>query len=338
MKELASSRAKRALWGGLLLLLMPLVFAVSLTTGSVQLDWSALFEAGSAMSPLQQDILLKVRVPRVLAAFCVGGLLAMAGLLMQALLKNPLADPYILGVSGGAGLGGVLVALCVPTALASFIMPVGAGLGALLVVVFVFWLGSTRRVYSLDRLILIGVAVSSLCSAGVSLMLTFSDSGVFRGLVFWLLGELSGTHVHLLAVAWLTCLCLCLPIARALNVIILGEDLARSVGVPVVVLRWSVYWLAALATGITVTAGGMIGFVGLVVPHALRLVLGSDHRLLVPACALGGGVFLMLADTLARSVLAPVQLPVGVVTALIGSPLFILMLVRHVELIGGRHG
>lgn len=306
---------------------IPVIVGLGLLSGSVDLNWQKLF-SGQA-SAVERAILFDIRIPRVVSAFAVGGLLAMAGLLMQALLKNPLADPYILGVSGGAGLGGVLAALLAPAFAVAYLMPLGAGLGALGVVALVFGFSASRGFYTLERLILLGVAVSSICSALVSLMLTFSEEGMFRGLVFWLLGELSGQNYAWLSVAWGIGLLLSLPLARAMNVLILGEDLAQSVGVPVHSLRWALYWLAALTTGVAVAAGGMIGFVGLVVPHMMRLLIGSDHRLLVPACAIGGGLFLVAADVLARTVLAPVQLPVGVITALVGAPVFIFLLARQ---------
>lgn len=311
----------------------PLVIGSALFSGSVDLDWRhLLFDNRES---IQNTILFDIRLPRVVVAFAVGGLLAMAGLLMQALLKNPLADPYILGISGGAGLGGVLAALVAPAFAAAYLMPVGAGIGALVVVLLVFGFAASRRVYTLERLILLGVAVSSICSALVSLMLTFSDDGLFRGLVFWLLGELSGQNYIWLGLAWALCLIVCLPVARAMNAVILGEDLAQTLGVPVLRLRWMLYWVAALATGVAVAAGGMIGFVGLVVPHMMRLLIGVDHRLLLPACAVAGGLFLTAADTIARTVLAPVQLPVGVVTALIGAPVFILLLLGKGHRVSG---
>lgn len=268
-------------------------------------------------------------MPRALAAFGVGGLLAMAGVLMQALLRNPLADPYLLGLSGGAGLGGVLVVTFIPTALASVLLPVGSALGALVATLVVFGLAATAKFRSLDRLILTGVAISSFCAACVSLLLSQSDDDLFRGLFFWLLGDLSTQFIGVLLVGWLVVLVVSLLLAHRLNIVVLGEDTAASLGVSVQTLRWSLYWLAALATGLAVAVGGMIGFVGLVVPHALRMLVGFDHRLLLPASALAGGAFLMFADSLARTVLAPIEIPVGVVMGFVGAPVFIWMLWRQ---------
>ncbi|MDX1668608.1 MAG: iron chelate uptake ABC transporter family permease subunit, partial [Limnobacter sp.] len=230
----------------------PLVFGLALGQGSVSVPWLDWLLDPAKADPQTLQIVFDLRLPRVVAAFCVGGLLAMAGLLMQALLKNPLADPYILGVSGGAGLGGVLAAVLAPVFLTAYFMPLGAAAGALAVVLLVFGLAGSGRVKTLDRLILLGVAVSSVCSALVSLLLTFSEEGLFRGLVFWLLGELNGQHAGLLLLAWALTLVVCLPMARSMNVVVLGEDLAQSVGVPVHTLRIGLYWVSALATGVAV--------------------------------------------------------------------------------------
>ncbi|NJM32408.1 MAG: iron ABC transporter permease [Limnobacter sp.] len=334
------SPAQRRFRLALLALLCLVVVVWAVSVGSVQLDLIQVLQDLLTGSPTGQSamdayIFRELRLPRAVAAFSVGGLLAMAGLLMQALLKNPLADPYILGVSGGAGLGGVAFAL-LGTVGAGVLIPVGAALGALAVIVLVFGLAQLQKVPTLERLLLMGVSVSSLCAALVSLMLVFSDDGLFRGLVFWLMGEINGHYWgYLLAALGLVVLAV-RPLANRLNMVAMGDELAASVGVPVQSLKWCLYWLSAVATGIAVSAGGMIGFVGLVVPHAMRLLLGTDHRVLIPAVALGGGAFLCVADTLARTVLAPVQLPVGVVTALAGAPVFIWLLVRSGHGLRGR--
>lgn len=325
--------ASRAVWVICVLTLISLLaFVIALQVGSSSVSvWSLakLWWQGELKGDnLELQIFLNLRLPRVLTAFCVGGLLGVAGLLMQVLLKNPLADPYILGVSGGAGLGGIALALLLPGVFA-WALPAGAALGALVVIILVFGLSGFRGVVTMERLLLTGVAMSALCSAFVSLLLTFAAEGRFRGLVFWLLGELEGGHAGLLMLAWVLMLLLTLPMARMLNVVSMGDDVAFSLGVSVRSARHRLYWMSALFTGIAVAAGGMIGFVGLVVPHVLRLLLGQDHRLLVPAVALGGGVFLMLADCVSRVALAPVQLPVGVVTAMVGAPLFIVLLARR---------
>ena len=280
-------------------------------------------------------VLHDLRLPRALVAFGVGGLLALAGALMQVLLRNPLADPYVLGVSGGASVGALLALLLAGGALA---LQAGAFVGALVTVVLVFALGqrdlsrldTTARLDSAPRLLLTGVMLAALWSALITVLLMLAPEGSLRGMLFWLAGDLGGSDAGAWPLALLgVLLLLAWPLARELNVMLRGAASAQSLGVPVLRLRRSVYTLASLATAVAVTSGGGIGFVGLVVPHALRLWMGNDQRVLLPACALAGGTLLLLADTLARTVVAPQQLPVGVITALIGVPTFIALLLRR---------
>lgn len=279
------------------------------------------------------DIVHGLRLPRVLTAFAVGALLALAGALLQVLLHNPLADPYVLGVSGGAAAGalGAMV-----LGLSAAWLQLGAFGGALLSILLVF--GAARRdlaspggVGQADagapRLLLTGVMFAALWSALITLLLLVAPDTRLRGMLFWLVGDLSVGA----APAWpIGALAVLLPIAvllaRDLNVMLRGPALAHTLGVRVAPLRRRVYLLASFATAVAVTSGGAIGFVGLVVPHALRLGFGNDQRLLLPASALAGGSLLVLADALARWVIAPQQLPVGVVTALLGAPMFLWLL------------
>jgi iron complex transport system permease protein len=284
------------------------------------------------------QVLHTLRLPRALAAFGVGGLLAVAGALMQVLLRNPLADPYVLGVSGGAAVGALLALLTAGTAL---LVQAGAFGGALLSIVLVFALAqrdlsrldTTARLDSAPRLLLTGVMLAALWSALITLLLMLAPEARLRGMLFWLAGDLGGSDTALWPLAVLAALLLASwPLARELNVLLRGTAAAQALGVSVLRLRRVVYALASLATAVAVTTGGAIGFVGLVVPHALRLVIGNDQRVLLPACALAGGTLLLLADTLARTLVAPQQLPVGVITALLGVPTFVVLLLQR----GGR--
>lgn len=284
------------------------------------------------------QVLHGLRLPRALAAFGVGGLLALAGALMQVLLRNPLADPYVLGVSGGASVGALLALLLAGGA---FAVQAGAFAGALATIVLVFALAqrdlgrldTTARLDSAPRLLLTGVMLAALWSALITVLLMLAPEARLRGMLFWLAGDLGGSEAGWLPLALLALvLLLAWPLGRELNVLLRGTAAAQSLGVPVLRLRRFVYALASLATAVAVTSGGAIGFVGLVVPHALRLAVGNDQRVLLPACALAGGTLLLLADTLARTLVAPQQLPVGVITALIGVPTFIALLLGR----GGR--
>ncbi len=281
------------------------------------------------------EVLHGLRLPRALAAFGTGALLAVAGALMQVLLRNPLADPYVLGVSGGAAVGalGAMV-----LGLGALLVQLGALAGALLTIALVFLLAhrdlarlaAPGTADTAPRLLLTGVMLAAGWSALITLMLAVAPEAQVRGMLFWLAGDLSAVESVALPLAALAVvLVLAFPAARELNVLLRGPAVAATLGVRVAPLQRRLYLLASLASAVAVTTAGSIGFVGLVVPHALRLVVGNDQRVLLPACALAGGALLVLADTLARSLVAPQQLPVGVITALVGVPTFLALLLRR---------
>lgn len=314
------------LLAALLLLALASLF-VSALYGSVEIPaarvWAAL--TGGA-GGVESDIVWKLRLPRALAAFACGALLAQAGALLQVLLRNPLADPYVLGISGGAAVGALAAMLAGAGALA---MGLGAGAGALAVVGMVFLLSFRAGDWNIYRLLLTGVVLAAGCGALVSLLLTLAPEAGVKGMLFWLMGDLSNADAPLpawIALAALTVLGL--VFAGSLNVLTLGPLKARTLGVAVLPLQVGVYFAASLGTAAAVLLGGSIGFVGLLVPHALRLLGVTDHRWLLPMCGLLGGGFLTFADTAARTLWAPQQLPVGVLTALMGVPLLLLLLPR----------
>ena len=310
-------------------------FAFALATGSARLAPLELLHAlASPGGSVAGEIVTRLRLPRALAAFSVGGLLALAGALMQVLLRNPLADPYVLGLSGGAAVGALGAMLAGLGALA---VNLGAAGGALAAIMLVFALArrdfARQQVFgALDaspRLLLTGVIMAAGWGAVITVMLTLAPEAKLRGMLFWLMGDLNGAESWAPAMLMLAAaLVVIYPFARDLNVLLRGEALAHALGVRVAPLRRMVYLVASVATALAVTTAGAIGFVGLVVPHALRLALGNDQRVLLPASALAGGTLLLLADTAARSLLAPQQLPVGVITALVGVPAFMLLLMR----------
>jgi iron complex transport system permease protein len=288
--------------------------------------------------PADIAMLLQLRVPRALTAFTVGALLAMAGALMQVLLRNPLAEPYVLGVSGGSAAGALLAMLLA----ASIGLPrqnvaaVGAALGAGLAVLLLFGLvGKSLRRLPLSpmaaghRLLLTGVMLAAGFGSVITLVLTLAGDTQLRGMVFWLMGDLEDSRFLPVAAAIAGAVLLwSIWNAPRLNLLARGESFAQLLGVPVVRLRVATLCAASLATAASVTLAGTIGFVGLVVPHGLRLLVGNDQRILLPASALAGGAGLTLADLAARTIVAPMQLPVGVITALIGVPLFLWLLAR----------
>ena len=300
---------------------------LALMVGSVAVSPSELpallFGEGGGVA---REIVLQLRLPRALAAFAVGGLLALAGVQMQVLLGNPLGDPYVLGISGGAAVGALLALLAGGATLLVNSAALGGALGSMLLV---FGLAHGRGAWSPTRLLLTGVVVAAGWGAVISFLLAVAPQHNLPGMLFWLMGDLSHADQALPALIILaTGLLLSLPQARNLNLLARGELQAGVLGVSVVPLRLQLYLIASLLTAAAVTIGGSIGFVGLVVPHMLRLLVGSDHRKLLPASVLSGGILLLLADTLARTVIAPQQLPVGVLTALVGVPLFLYLLQR----------
>lgn len=275
---------------------------------------------------LQQTLILELRLPRTLSAFATGGLLAVAGALMQVLLRNPLADPYVLGLSGGAAVGALLAMLA---GAAGLIVSGSAFAGAMLATLLVFGLAHGSGSWTPSRLLLTGVVVAAGWGAIITLILAMTPARQLPGMLYWLMGDLSHATTPWPGLLVLVLVCLLVfPLGRALNVLARGSLQAAALGVSVRPLEWFIYLVASLLTATAVTMAGAVGFVGLVVPHMLRLVLGNDQRLILPACALAGGTLVVLADTLARVAIAPEQLPVGVITALIGVPTFLYLLYR----------
>lgn len=289
----------------------------------------ALLGGGDATA---RSIVLDVRLPRTLAALGVGSVLALAGVLLQALFRNPLADPYVLGVSGGAAVGALLALIAGAGAAAT---RGGAFGGAVAVIGLVALLG---RGGGMTRLLLAGVVIASACGAIVSVLLALADSGQLRGMVFWLAGDLGWADDPATSgIAALVALALALAFARPLNVLAAGELRARAVGLDVVFWRWAIFLVSAALTSAAVVTAGTIGFVGLVTPHAVRLAFRTaDHRVVAPAAALLGGSFVVAADFAARTIAAPRQLPVGALMALIGAPLFLVLLRSAVSALPAR--
>ena len=314
-----------------------LLAALGLTTGSLLLAvtvGSVDIPAVEAIGHLFTDdgsvhdrIIDELRLPRALTAFAVGGLLAVAGVLMQVLLRNPLADPYVLGVSGGAAgavLGAMLLALS-----AAWLTP-AAVVGALFSTLLVFGMTHASDDWRSDRLLLTGVVVAAGWAALISFVLSVSPMQQLPGMLFWLMGDLGNATAPGLPLTLLVTAVLLLSLrARDLNVAAQGMLQAAALGVDTARLRMELYFVGATLTAAAVAVGGAIGFVGLIVPHLVRRVGGTDHRVLIPVAALSGGSLLLLADTAARTLIRPMQLPVGVLTALIGVPIFLYLLQRQ---------
>ncbi|TZG39237.1 iron ABC transporter permease [Halomonas eurihalina] len=300
---------------------------LALALGSVSLSPDALLAVlGGGGESLHRTLVLDLRLPRALAAFGTGALLALAGALMQVLLRNPLADPYVLGLSGGASVSALLAMLA---GLGGGLVAGAAFGGALASTLIVFGLAHGTGSWTPTRMLLTGVVMAAGWSALISFLLAVSPVEQLPGMLYWLMGDLSyaGSPWLVLGVAALS-LVVMAPLGRTLNVLARGGMQAAALGVAVRPLEWTLYLVASLLTAVAVTTAGSIGFVGLMVPHMLRLQLGNDQRLILPASLLAGGTLLTLADTLARTLIAPQQLPVGVITALLGVPSFLYLLYR----------
>lgn len=281
------------------------------------------------LSVLRDGIVWELRLPRVLTAAAVGAGLAIAGAVMQAITRNPLADPYLLGLSSGASLGAVAV-LLLGVAIA---LPLAAFLGAMLALALTLLLASSLGAITPTRTVLAGLAVSSLAAAITSLVIFWTVTGdSYREILGWLLGSLAGARWPAVAIAVGAIVIAGIPIVvggRVLDAFAFGDTTAASLGVNVGVTRWVLLGATALLTGGMVSVSGSIGFVGLVLPHAVRLLVGSQHRALLPLSALVGAIFLVWADTIARTAFDPRELPVGIVTAIVGAPVFALLLARR---------
>jgi iron complex transport system permease protein len=316
-----------------LILLSILSIALSMTSGSAPVGWHDLISALRGDGDgLAARVLFDLRWPRTAAAYVTGALLALAGGLMQVLLRNPLADPYVLGVSGGAAVAALLTLLL---GLGGAWLQGAAFSGALLSMLLVFGLSHGHGTWNINRLLLTGVVVAAGWGAAIGFLLALSPEQDLRGMLFWLMGDLSNAAAPRETLVILVAgLLAAFAGGRSLNVLAHGELAAAALGVPILRLRRAIYVLASLLTAAAVMSAGSIGFVGLVVPHMLRLRGLRDHRTLLPAAALLGGCLLVLADTLARTLLAPRQLPVGILTALIGVPVFLYLLYHSHERYG----
>jgi iron complex transport system permease protein len=307
-----------------------IVFATAIGSEHVSVEAIVKIATGRAaeVTPEERVIISAIRLPRVLMAVVVGAALSVAGAAYQALLRNPLADPYILGVSTGGALGAIVATVFAESVQVS--RPLAAFAGATITIAVVYALGQSRQGGSTERLILAGVIVNALLSSAVIFMVTTASGARQRSVLSWLIGDLSGEARLLGPVAAFVVtgiLVVCFN-ARSLNLMMTGEEEALALGVEVPRVKVAVYLAASLITGAAVAVSGVIGFVGLIIPHAIRLAGGSDNRLVVPASALVGGAFLLVADTVARTVVAPRELHIGVITALIGAPAFIYLLRR----------
>jgi len=332
---------------GMLAAILFVVVVIALKLGAVQVSLyglgkdliDVLLRRTNALSSDYGLIVLDIRLPRILLGIVVGASLSVAGASFQALLRNPLADPYVLGVSSGAALGAI-VALIIEGRLnlspeiAGLITPFGAFIGAAITIAVVYFLGLRDGEVDSTTLLLGGIITVSFLSAIIMFLMTTLTGSNLRGMAFWLMGDLSTPQprslLYFLCIGFLVAAGAIYTTASDLNLLLAGEKEAMHLGVDVQRVRIVVYIAASILTGLAVSVSGAIGYVGLLVPHVMRLIFGSDHRMLIPASALGGAIAIVIADTLARTVTAPTDLPVGAMTAAAGAPLFLYLLRRRI--------
>ncbi|HKF39599.1 MAG TPA: iron ABC transporter permease [Candidatus Acidoferrum sp.] len=331
---------------GMLLLILFVTVVIALKLGAVQVSLyglgrdliRVLLRQSSGLSTDYGMIVVDIRLPRILLAIVVGASLSVAGASFQALLRNPLADPFVLGVSSGAAVGSVLALiienqLALSPAFAGLLTPLGAFLGAAITIAGVYVLGRRDGQIDSTTLLLGGVITASFLSAIIMFLMSTLAGGNLRGASYWLMGSLStvppGSLVYLLWIGFLIAAGVIYTTASDLNLLLSGEQEAMHLGVDVSRVRIVVYLAASILTGLAVSVSGTIAYVGLLVPHAMRMIFGTDHRMLLPASALGGAIALVMADTVARTVVAPSELSVGAVTAIVGAPFFIYLLRRR---------
>jgi iron complex transport system permease protein len=327
------------LHSSLLALLTLLCILVSLRIGSVDIGYGAILKAafrmfgiGSASSQENSmtSIILSVRMPRVLLAVIVGGSIAVAGAVFQVFVRNVLADPYILGISGGASVGALVAMTSGLAVFSTAMIPVSAFAGAMLVAAIVFALAGKTHQGDSNSLLLYGVMVGAFLSACILVLVSVSGDPT-RSALFWLIGYLGNATASDNLLLWalnVPCLLILWSRSTTLNVYALGSETARYLGIAPRVTFFLLYAAASMVTALSVSVSGAIGFIGLIIPHIARSVFGADHRIMIPACFFLGAIFLVVADLLARTMFAPVELPTGAITAAIGAPLFMYLLKR----------
>jgi iron complex transport system permease protein len=323
--------------------LLPVVAIVSLSVGTISIPLSDILNAlfaiisGGGENFQFNSIILDIRLPRMLLALLVGAVLAVLGTVMQGLFRNPLADPSLVGVSGGASLGASVVIVSMGGAVASplaglSLISLGAFIGGVISTLIVYRVATSSMGTSVTTMLLAGIAIGAIAGAFNSLLSYFSDNQMLRQISVWQMGNLGGANwlkVGIMTVVSGLMLLILSSQAKSLNALLLGESEARHLGIDVQKVKRKLIFLTALGVGVGVALAGLIGFIGLIIPHIVRLLVGPDHRWLLPATALAGASLLMIADSIARVVVLPAELPTGILTALLGAPFFIALLIRQ---------
>ena len=319
------------LLGMLLLVLLSVILA--LYVGELKFTlrdlWSLILN-GAEENNISHQLILKIRLPRIVLGMAVGGSLSLAGVILQGIYRNPLVEPYTLGISGGASIGvaGVIV-LGLHLTLGSFMLPLFGFLGSLLIIFLVYTLNSGKGQIDMNNMLLTGVMISFIASSGMMLMMALTSTENLHGIIFWIMGSLDESNdflIKLVVISSLSILILTYLFVQPLNALRLGEEKAQHLGINTQSSIRILFILASLLAGICVSVAGVIGFVGLIIPHLLRLIIGSDYRLLLFGSYMAGGAFVVLSDVIARTIISPNELPIGVITGIVGGVVFIFLM------------
>jgi len=318
-----------------LLLLLGVSFMLSLTMGEIKITISDIFTAFSNKEGLEYTIISKIRLPRTILAFSIGGALSLSGALLQGIYRNPLVEPYTMGISGGAAFGVALtIVLGLHISIGTFALPAAGFIGALITVFLVYFLSLKNGALSINRMLLIGVMISFVASSAMMFLMSVTTAENLHSIIFWMMGSLNEPNENLITVAFVASVVGLITsyfFVTPLNALRLGEAKTMHLGInPAVTIR-ILFIIASLMTGICVSVAGIIGFVGLIIPHLIRLITGSDNRILLVSSFLGGSVFLLISDVIARTIIAPNELPIGVITGMIGGIVFIVALSKLIK-------
>jgi iron complex transport system permease protein len=326
---------KHFIWIGFAVLLLILVAAASLWSllaGEMKIPLASLPTIFENKSGMEYAILSNIRIPRLLLAFSIGGALSITGAILQGIYHNPLVEPYTLGISGGAALAVALViVLGLNMSLGTLVIPAAGFTGAFITIFLVYFLAMKRREININRMLLIGVMISFVASSGMMFLMSISSADNLHSIIFWTMGSLdepNTTLITVMVVSSLAGLIISMLFAQPLNALRLGEAKAKHLGINSSAVIRILFIIASLLTGLCVAVGGIIGFVGLIIPHILRSIIGSDYRILLISSFLGGSLFLIVCDIIARTIIAPNELPIGVITGMLGGSVFIIVLSR----------
>ncbi|MDD2474581.1 MAG: iron ABC transporter permease [Dysgonamonadaceae bacterium] len=326
-----SNQLRWGLYLGALIVIVIAAIVLSLSIGEITIPFKQLPTIFSQKDSMEYGVLFYIRIPRTLLGFAVGGSLSLAGAILQGIYRNPLVEPYTLGISGGASLGVTFVLVAGLNVAHIMILPIAGFIGAFVTIFLVYSLSIRNRELNVNRMLLIGVMISFISSSLMMFLMSITSAENIHGIVFWMMGSLNESNqslIIIMLVLSLLCLAISYLFVMPLNALRLGEERAKHLGVNSNVIIRILFIITSLLTGVAISVAGVIGFVGLVIPHIVRLWVGSDYRIMLIASFLSGSTFLLVCDVIARTIISPNELPIGVITGIVGGIMFILLLTK----------